>query len=962
MERRDGTLWLSPSDLTAHLGCAHRTTLALEAVAGLRVKPAATSAYTRMIFEKGNQHEREYLGRLLAEGRNVEEVKYEPRDWKGGAARTEELMRAGADVIYQAPFALDEWRGIADFLERIDRPSALGDYSYEAIDTKLARNEMLPHHALQLCFYAAGIARVQEVWPEWVHVELGSGVRESIRVHEIGSYARHAKEGMQRDVVAHAPTEPIRCDHCQFCEFRPVCEEHWEEADHLTRVAGMRRDQVLLLEAAGVATLTQLATLPPGFSVPDIRPDVLGALTQQARLQLAAVEGDTPPHELLPEEEGRGFALLPEPSLGDVMFDFEGDPFWTPARGLMFLTGLLFRDGDGWRYEPIWAHDRADEKAAFERLVDLLTERLAEFPDMHVYHYSSAEPTVVKQLMAQHATREAEVDDLLRRGVLVDLLTVTRQALRAGVRSYSLKQTERLAGFARVAEMGAGSEAVLGYERWCDSQDQTELDAIAAYNEEDCLATVALRNWLLAVRPAGITGPAPIASPVRDEEDAEAATARELLRQELTAGEPQGSKRWLAGELLEYYRREDRPVWWRHFACREMDESDLMDDGEALAGLTPAGERRDATARSYEYDLRFPEQDHKIEPGTWIDPATGKGVNVCSVDDAERRVVIRRAKDRADEPLPKALTPGGPIDTRAQRGALLRLATAVRDRSDRFRALQDVLANEPPRFSGGIAGAPIQTTDLAEARRLARTLDESALVVQGPPGTGKTWLGARLIVDLIASGKRVGVTAMSHKAIDNLLGEVERAADEDHVDFKGARRGGKMPEHWRTQSVGDPQSACFDPQYDARRRHVVAIRARARRRAARLPRDRRGGTALAGRCARRGHGRPQPDPARRPAAVAARLPGRAPRGHEPERPGAPARRASDGARRTRPVSRADAPHAPRGVHVHLGRGVRAPPGIAPGLRTPDAWAAKPASATSASSTGATRRPRRRRSR
>ncbi len=76
------------------------------------------------------------------------------------------------------------------------------------------------------------------------------------------------------------------------------------------------------------------------------------------------------------------------------MFDFEGDPFWTPAQGLMFLTGLLFREGDGWRYEPIWAHDRDGEKVAFERLIDLLTARLAEFPDMHVYHYSAAEPSV----------------------------------------------------------------------------------------------------------------------------------------------------------------------------------------------------------------------------------------------------------------------------------------------------------------------------------------------------------------------------------------------------------------------------------------------------------------------------------------------------------------------------------------------------------------------------------------
>ena len=228
MERRDGTLWLSPSDLNAHLDCAHRTTLALEAAAGLRVTPAATSAYTRMIFAKGNEHEREYHDRLVAQGRTIQEVVYEPRDWQGGAARTEELMHAGVDVIYQAPFAFEGWRGIADFLERIDEPSALGPYSYEAVDTKLARSEMLPHHALQLCFYAAGIARVQGQWPTWVHVELGSGERESIRLHEIDSYANHAKAGMLRAVAEHEPTEPVPCEHCDFCPFRSTCEVHWE--------------------------------------------------------------------------------------------------------------------------------------------------------------------------------------------------------------------------------------------------------------------------------------------------------------------------------------------------------------------------------------------------------------------------------------------------------------------------------------------------------------------------------------------------------------------------------------------------------------------------------------------------------------------------------------------------------------------------------------------------------------
>ncbi len=53
---------------------------------------------------------------------------------------------------------------------------------------------------------------------------------------------------MLRAVAAGEPTEPIPCDHCDFCDFRTVCEAHWEAVDHLTRVAGLRRGQIPLLE------------------------------------------------------------------------------------------------------------------------------------------------------------------------------------------------------------------------------------------------------------------------------------------------------------------------------------------------------------------------------------------------------------------------------------------------------------------------------------------------------------------------------------------------------------------------------------------------------------------------------------------------------------------------------------------------------------------------------------------
>jgi hypothetical protein len=68
-------------------------------------------------------------------------------------------------------------------------------------------------------------------------------------------------------------------------------------------------------------------------------------------------------------------------------------------------------------------------------------------------------------------------------------------------------------------------------------------------------------------------------------------------------------------------------------------------------------------------------------------------------------------------------------------------------------------------------------TPLQAGTRLAPLLG-GFLPIQGPPGAGKTHTGARMICALVQAGKKVGITANSHKVIRNLLTEVVRAAEE----------------------------------------------------------------------------------------------------------------------------------------------------------------------------------------
>src|SRR4051812_940999 len=481
MQRVNGTLYFSPSDLNHFVECEHLTTLDLLAIDGQGVAKVI-DPQAEIIRAKGFEHEQAWLQHLRAEGKAVVEIAGSGGDvdWERDAARTEAAMRAGAEVIYQGVFVdahstatgnttPARWRGIADFLIRVDTPSALGGWSYEASDAKLARHPK-PYFILQLCWYTEQLARIQALPPRRMHVVLGSRETVDYAPSDFMAYYRAVRDRFMRALHDHAETYPSPVGHCHVCGYASHCEEQRQDDDHLSLVAGMRRDQVERLNACGVATVAELALLEPATTPAiqsGIMPQTVDRLVRQARLQ---VEARTAHHryELLAPEPKRGFGLLPAPSEGDIFFDIEGYPYFEPAGGLEYLWGL---DHDG-TFTTFEAIDRTGEQKAFEDFIDFVYARLQVHPDLHVYHYAGYETAAVTRLMGQYATREAEVDDLLRRGVFVDLYRVVRQSMQISHDSYSLKRVREFfmakAGRGGVTE---GGESILEFQRYLETGD-----------------------------------------------------------------------------------------------------------------------------------------------------------------------------------------------------------------------------------------------------------------------------------------------------------------------------------------------------------------------------------------------------------------------------------------------------------------------------------------------------------
>ena len=447
---------------------------------------------------------------------------------------------------------------------------------------------------------------------------------ETYRPGDFVAFLRTAQRRLRTYLDAPPDIYPWPCEHCSRCDYIPVCAKRWEDDDHLTLVASIRRDQVEKLNGVGVQTLAGLggvAGRPP--RPPRRAADARRACATRPVSSSTAAAPDELTRRLLEPENERGLGLLPPPSPGDLFFDMEGDPFFEPAGGLEFLFGVLCRRPDGTNDVHRHPGPRPGRGAEGLRASSSTssTRACAEHPDMHVYHYAAYEPSTLARLMGAHATREAEVDDLLRREVLVDLLQVVRQGLRAGVPSYSLKDIEQFF-FTRHADVKSGNDAVISFERYLENGDEALLADIEAYNEEDCLATLELRDWLLVQREQaeaefGVEIPfrTPPGQREQPPESAEADEATARLREALLANAEHGDERWLMAQLLDYHRREARPGWWWYFRRFEMTDEELIEDAEAIAGLEWDGAEPTVVVRTRSSTrFTFPPQQHRFDP------------------------------------------------------------------------------------------------------------------------------------------------------------------------------------------------------------------------------------------------------------------------------------------------------------------------------------------------------------
>ena len=821
----DNSFALSATDLANFLGCRHRTGLDMAAALGKRTRPHFDDPLLDLLIERGRKHEAAYVESLRTAGREIIDLTT-VGDPPLLVAQTVAAMNAGADVIVQAGLQADRWFGKPDILRRIEVPSDLGSWSYEVDDTKLSR-ETRAGTILQLGLYSEILAGIQGICPEQFHVITPDPdtPKHTYRFDDYGAYFRLMKRLLEETVALGEETilamyypEPV--EHCDICSWTVDCKHRRRDDDHLSLVAGIARLQRRELESREVRTLASLAglPLPLGFRPRRGSVDGLTRMREQARLQLES-KGLTPPlHQLRPFEDGAGLCRLPEPSPGDIFLDLEGDPVAVEG-GREYLFGLVTVGAGGEPvYRSFWAFTDREEREAFEAVMDIITSTIAEHPGAHVYHYAPYEPSAFKRLMGRYATRENELDGLLRGERFVDLYRVVQQGLIAGVERYSIKNLEDCYRFVRAVDLriagvnrrrlevalegcGAGGAGILDDIR----------DSVEGYNRDDCISTLRLRDWLESLRTELVASGTVVSRP-SPKEEAPSEQVKERtrkvaeLRARLLTGVPEAraersdeqQARWLLAYMLDWHRREDKVSWWEYFRLRDMEAEKLLDEPQAVAGLehverigfVPHKTTGNPTKTVIDR-YRYPAQEMEIRRGAELKLQDKQNLGKLAALDRRALTIDIEKGPKQAETHPAAVFAHTNIPPKAQEESIFALGERVAANGlTPDCAAFDLLLSRPPRLSEGefVQGADEPMGDFAV--RVGLALNRSLLAIQGPPGSGKTFTGSRMICELVTQGKRVGVTGHSHKVIRNLLDAVLAAARTTGAPVRLAHKAG----------------------------------------------------------------------------------------------------------------------------------------------------------------------------
>lgn len=434
------------------------------------------SEYAKHLFEEGKRFEREFVANL-----KYVTPQYPAGDFVAGAEATRQLMQSGHPLIYQGVLKDDRFIGIPDLLVRRDGESAFGAWHYEPTDIKTSK-KIQKDQELQVCFYAMLLEKLQGRRPDNATIVLSSGDEAPVDLAKKWTEFQKGLADAIRIVDGTTETQLAIFSGCDDCVWRQQCRAEADEIEDVSLVAGLRRNAKPGLVDLGIHTVSDLAKASTE-AVVEVRG--IGSNSADGLIRQAQAQANNSIIRF-------GKVDLPN-CTAEMYYDIESEP----SLDVQYLHGLLIVEaGSQPLYRSFVAEQPEDEECAFSQFVDFVSDVLCRYPRAPIFHYHNYERSNIAQLFNKYNNQSIYAEQLLDQ--FVDLHQVVKRAYALPVEGYGLKPISKWLGFEYRNPKSSAAQSMLWYRQWLDTGNRQFLDDSILYNEDDCLATKLIKDWVAA--------------------------------------------------------------------------------------------------------------------------------------------------------------------------------------------------------------------------------------------------------------------------------------------------------------------------------------------------------------------------------------------------------------------------------------------------------------------------------
>ena len=440
------------------------------------------SEYDRLLFEKGNDHEVKVVDEMYP---NRTSASFDSLE--AGFSTTIESMFSGDEILHGMPtyYLPSGIYGIPDILEKSKaRDSVFGDYHYTITEVKVAKN-IKKKHLVQGAFYNYLVGSIQGTIPDTFFTIDGNGDKNE---HDYREYEQILMRlmGDARKILQGETVSPTYGS-CTF-PWKSYCDKKAIEASDISLVdkLGAKAKSQLHEKYKTVEDISKAKILDLTSA------DGVGNKTALNYIRSAkAIHSKT--HIIIDKEK----IEFPQRKV-EIFLDLEGIDPTSVEEGfelIDYMIGILVRENSVEKYTAFTAKDTNHEKEMLLEFLDFLKDQ----DDYVIYHYHHYEKTHMTKMMEKYEVDDATQNLLLDN--LIDIHKVATSSIVFPTIGTGLKKIAPYLGFTwRHKDVNATESIAMYFDYVKDPiGNKANFQKIIDYNEDDCIATRVIKDWLVSI-------------------------------------------------------------------------------------------------------------------------------------------------------------------------------------------------------------------------------------------------------------------------------------------------------------------------------------------------------------------------------------------------------------------------------------------------------------------------------